>query len=126
MRDRRCGTVPHLPHLQAGEGADAAVDLSKLAQAKALASDLQVQEVLSGSGVPIVGAGAGTALKDAARLAATYGGDEVDWVKVASSHVTPPGGAGGFDMAGYNGGFEVHAYQNVKTGQNVELKTKFQ
>jgi hypothetical protein len=70
--------------------------------------------------------GAGTALKDAARLAATYGGDEVDWVKVASSHVTPPGGAGGFDMAGYNGGFEVHAYQNVKTGQIVELKTKFQ
>jgi len=30
-------------------------------------------------------------------------------VKVGSSHVTPAGGAGGFDKAGYNGGFEVHA-----------------
>jgi RHS repeat-associated protein len=119
---------------EAGEGAEAAASVSRAAElgetvvnsSKALASDLQVQEVMSGAGTPLAGAGTGTVLRDAPRLAATYGGAESDWVKVGSSHVTPAGGAFGFDKAGCNGGFEVHAYQNVKTGQVVELKTKFQ
>jgi RHS repeat-associated protein len=122
---------------EAGEGAEAAADLGRVGEVaeaaettanatKALASDLQVQEILSGTGTPLAGAGTGTALRDAPRLAATYGGQEADWVKIGSSHATPTGGAGGFEKAGYNGGFEVHAYKNVKTGQVVELKTKFQ
>ena len=119
---------------EAGEGAEAAANISRTAEVgetlfnsgRALASDLQVQEVLTGAGTPLAGAGTGTALRDAPRLAARYGGQESDWVKLGSSHATPPGGSFGFDKAGFNGGFEVHAYQNVKTGQVVELKTKFQ
>ena len=119
---------------EAGGGARAATGASRAAEVgeaavnatKALASDLQVQEVLSGAGVPLAGAGTGTVLRDAPRLAAQYGGQASDWVKVGSSQVTPAGAAGGFEKAGFNGGFEVHAYQNVKTGQVVELKTKFQ
>ncbi len=119
---------------EAGGTAEAAADLGRVGEAgeaaanagKALASDLQVQEVMSGAGTPLAGAGTGTTLRDANRLAATYGGEPGDWAKVGSSNVTPAGASGGFDKAGFNGGFEVHAYQNVKTGQVVELKTKFQ
>jgi hypothetical protein len=51
-------------------------------------------------------------------LAAEYGGSPADWRKVASENYNPGGAKGG--------GFETHAYQNVKTGQVVEMKTKFQ
>ena len=122
-----------------GEAGDAAKAVEEAAEAgkvigaaegaidavKALKSDLQMQEIMSGSAIPIAGAGTGTKLVDAARLAAQYGGEEGDWVKIVSSHATPAGGEGGFGKAGYNGGYEIHAYKNVKTGQIVEPKTKF-
>lgn len=122
---------------EAGEGAEAVEAVAGVGEvaeaaestanaAKALASDLQVREIMAGGGTPLAGAGAKTGLRDAARLAAKYGGKEEDWVKVGSSTSVPPGGAGGWDWAGYNGSFEVHAYKNVKTGEVVELKTKFQ
>jgi hypothetical protein len=95
-------------------------------QNRLLASDLQMQEIMSGAGVPIAGAGTSTTLRDASRLAAEYGGESGDWAKIASSNYLPAGAQGGFEKAGFNGSFEIHAYQNVKTGQIVELKTKFQ
>lgn len=85
--------------------------------AKSLASEQQVGEVLSGQTVPVAGAGTAKSLRDAQRLAATYGGRAEEWVKVASSNYKPAGGGASF---------EVHAYRNVRTGQIVELKTKFQ
>jgi hypothetical protein len=59
-------------------------------------------------------AGAGTAkiLRDAPRLAARYGGAESDWAKVTSWAYKAEDGAT----------IEIHAYENVKTGQIVELK----
>jgi RHS repeat-associated protein len=124
-----------VPGGELGDVVEGAEDLAKVSEAvqtaadatKALKSDLQVQELMSGSGVPIAGAGTGTPLRDAARLAETYGGEQGDWVKITSSHAGGVGGSGSFGEMGYSGsGFEAHAYQNVKTGQVVEPKTKFQ
>ena len=82
------------------------------------ASQEQMGELAAGKGTPISGAGTGTVLRDADRLAAQYGGKPVDWQKVASENYNPGGAKGG--------GFETHAYQNVKTGQVVEMKSKMQ
>jgi RHS repeat-associated protein len=117
---------------EAGEAADAASDLSKLGELgeaagdsgslldlnKSLASQEQMGELAAGKGTPIAGAGTGTALRDADRLAAQYGGQPGDWQKVASGNYNPGGAKGG--------GFETHAYQNSKTGQVVEMKSKMQ
>ena len=83
---------------------------------KALASEQQMGEILSGGGSIIAGTGARVALRDAPRLAAQYGGKAEDWVKVGSSNFKAADGAG----------FEIHAYRNINTGKTVELKTKFQ
>ncbi len=91
-------------------------DLDKLNLNKKLASDEQVAELRQGSGEAIFGAGTGRALRDQQRLAETYGGDPKDWAKVRSSNRKHPDG---FNQ-------ETHAYQNVKTGEVVEFKTKVQ
>jgi RHS repeat-associated protein len=100
------------------EAAAAADSGSLLDFNKSLASQEQMGELAAGKGTPIAGAGTKTALRDADRLAAQYGGQPGDWQKVASENYNPGGAKGG--------GFETHAYQNVKTGQVVEMKTKFQ
>jgi RHS repeat-associated protein len=84
---------------------------------RSLASEAQAAELLAGKGQVIAGPGAQKALKAAPRLAAEYGGAPTDWVKITSSHFTPPGSDGA------QTGFATHAYQNVKTGQMVEMKT---
>lgn len=67
-------------------------------------------------GEPLIGAGTGKTLNDASRLASEYGGSPGDWVKIGSSNYKAADGTS----------FETHAYQNVGTGQIVEIKTKFQ
>ncbi|OJX60563.1 MAG: hypothetical protein BGO89_13675 [Candidatus Kapaibacterium thiocyanatum] len=54
-------------------------------------------------------------LRDATRLASTYGGDANHWVKMGSSSFKAKGGVR----------FETHWYENLSTGQRVEFKTKF-
>ncbi len=111
---------------EAGETAEAASDLSKVGEAggavadlnKSLASEEQMGQLAAGQGTPIAGAGSQSALRDADRLAAQYGGDPGDWQKITSGHYSPPGSSGA------QNGFETHAYQNSKTGQVVEMKSK--
>jgi RHS repeat-associated protein len=85
---------------------------------KDMASEAQVEELLSGQGRPLAGAGnvKGKELKVAGRLAADYGGNESDWAKVGSSNYKAIDGTS----------FETHAYQNLVEKLLVELKTKFQ
>jgi hypothetical protein len=83
---------------------------------KSLASEQQMGELTSGEGNAMAGAGQARAIDDINRLVNQYGGEEGDWIKVTSSHYWPPGDSEEL------GGFETHAYQNVKTGQVVEMK----
>lgn len=87
-----------------------------LGLAKQLASEAQTARVLAREGEAIAGAGTGAALRDAPRLAAQHGGEAGDWAKVSGGNFVAKDGA----MV------ETHAYQNVKTGQVVEPKTKLQ
>ncbi|MGN6186975.1 MAG: RHS repeat domain-containing protein [Thermoanaerobaculia bacterium] len=79
---------------------------------KALASEAQMAE----EGIRIAGTGTRTVLRDTPRLAATYGGEAADWVKMRSSSYTAADGVR----------FETHWYQNIRTGERAEFKTKFQ
>jgi RHS repeat-associated protein len=114
---------------EAGEAVEGAADVAKVGEVagdsgslmdlnKSLASQEQMGQLAAGEGTPIAGAGTNTTLRDSQRLAAQYGGDPGDWQKVTSGNYNPGGAKGG--------GFETHAYQNSKTGQVVETKTKFQ
>lgn len=114
---------------EAGDSAEGAADLAEIGEAagdsgslmglnKFLASQEQMGQLAAGQGEPIAGAGTSTTLRDADRLAAQYGGQPGDWQKVTSGNYNLGGAKGG--------GFETHAYQNSKTGQVVEMKTKFQ
>ena len=78
-----------------------------------LASEAQLAQVVAGEGLPILGAGTGTALGDAARLEAEYGGSAADWAKVTSESYT---GSSGLQ-------FEIHAFQNAIIDAVVEAKT---
>jgi len=89
--------------------------------ARQLTSEEQMAQALAGKGEPIMGAGTTQPLYNStsSRLAQEYGGSAGDWAKMrgASSEVH-----GTTTAAGEN--FEIHWYQNTKTGQVVELKTK--
>ncbi len=113
----------------AGEAAEGVADLSKIGEMaedsgslidlnKSLASQEQMGQLAAGNGDVMSGAGTATTLRDSQRLAAQYGGDAGDWQKVNSGNYNPGGAKGG--------GFETHAYQNSKTGQVVEMKSKMQ
>lgn len=80
---------------------------------RSLASEAQLAQVLARDGLPILGAGTGAALGDAARLAAEYGGSAADWVKVTSESYTSASGLQ----------FEIHAFQNAIIDAVVEAKT---
>ena len=103
--------------LQHPTGANSAMQGRNLA--RQLTSEEQMGQALAGRGEPVFGAGTNRRLLDAERLSQQYGGSPAEWAKMrgASSDVhgiqTP---------AGNN--FEIHWYQNVKTGKVVELKTK--
>ncbi|RMG27522.1 MAG: hypothetical protein D6732_20010 [Methanobacteriota archaeon] len=77
---------------------------------KKLASEQQMGE----EGKNIAGEGTDRPLREAQRLAKLYGGDPEDWVKKTSSSYQAPDGTK----------FETHWYENKKTGQRVEYKTK--
>jgi hypothetical protein len=77
---------------------------------RSLASDSQT----SGSGTAVIGAGTRTPLRDAPRLAENYGGAAEDWAKMTSKNYSGPDGRQ----------FETHWYENTKTGERVEYKTK--
>lgn len=104
------GMIP-LPIIGIGSTA-ASVDAIQLT--KSLASEAQVAEILAGGGVPIAGAGTSTALKDAPRLAATYGGQVSDWSKITSSVYKAADGVI----------VETHAYMNAVSKKIVEFKSK--
>jgi hypothetical protein len=93
----------------ASTGAESAVNGLKLN--KALASQSQTSEV----GTTMAGAGARVPFREAARVAREHGGNASDWVKKSSSSYTARDGAT----------FETHWVENVRTGQRVEVKTKF-
>lgn len=109
------GAAEELIPAEAAAAADSGslIDLNK-----SLASQEQMGELAAGKGTPIAGAGTKTAIRDVNDLVARYGGQPGDWQKVASENYNPGGAKGG--------GFETHAYQNVKTGQVVEMKSKMQ
>jgi hypothetical protein len=82
---------------------------SALRLEKQLASSAQMAE----EGKIIAGAGSRTALRDAERLVASYGGKASDWAKVSSSSYVARDGVR----------IETRWYQNVTTGQIQEYKT---
>ena len=65
--------------------------------------------------MPLAGPGTGAPIRVEARLIAEHGGNPGEWVKVTSSSATLENGVP----------IQAHAYVNVRTGQVVELKTKF-
>lgn len=76
--------------------------------------DAALQGVANAANTVIAGAGHRKAIDDINRLVATYGGNAGDWVKASTpSRVLEQGRS-----------IAVHFYQNVVTGQIVELKTK--
>ncbi|QDU63890.1 hypothetical protein Pan216_47710 [Planctomycetes bacterium Pan216] len=75
-----------------------------------------LEEALHGTAIPMIGAGTSRTLRDAQRLADTYGGNAADWAKV-----------GGSSRTLYDGRkVEIHWCQNLLTGLRVEFKTKIQ
>jgi RHS repeat-associated protein len=65
-------------------------------------------------GVAIAGAGHKTKIKDINRLVKQYGGKPEEWTKKRSCRFTLEDGTQ----------TEIHWYENIKTGQRVEYKTK--
>ena len=80
--------------------------------AKQLASEAQLAEMAAGQGQAIAGAGTRKLLRDANRLAQTYGGMPWEWAKMSST---------GFRAADGTA-FQTHWYMNVVSGQQVEAK----
>lgn len=83
---------------------------------KQLASEELLSEARAGIGTAIAGAGArrGRAIQDIDRLLAQYGGEAGDWTKMTTrAHVADDGTK-----------LSVHWYENIRTGQRVEFKTK--
>ena len=99
-----------LPVGSAAKGAGLGVQLLE----KGLASEAGVAQVLAGKGAAFAGAGTGQGIKDLPRLISEYGGSASEWQKVTSKAFTARDGSI----------IETHAYQNVKTGKIVELKSK--
>jgi RHS repeat-associated protein len=101
----------------AGEAGEAVGEAGNTLLNKSLASQQQMGELSSGKGNAMAGAGKDIPIRDINRLVSQYGGEEGDWAKVTSSHYSPNGSEEA------PGGFGTHAYQNVKTGQVVEMKS---
>jgi hypothetical protein len=78
-----------------------------------LPEQLLMEDAKTTIGKRILG-GSNKLLGDAPRLVAIYGGEAVDWVKMASSQTAIIEGAV----------VEIHWFRNNKTGQNIEFKFK--
>ncbi|MBP6014625.1 MAG: RHS repeat protein [Alphaproteobacteria bacterium] len=85
----------------------------RLKQEKNYASQQQVDDLMSGGGEPIAGAGTKVPLRDEPRLIGQYGGSPGSWQKIRSSNYTARDGTK----------IETHAYRNTETGETVEPKT---
>ncbi len=72
------------------------------------------EQQMGETGIPIAGAGSKDVLRKAEDLALEYGGAPGDWAKMTSTSYRGPDG--------YR--FETHWYQNVRTGLQVEWKSK--
>ena len=94
-----------------GVGNNAENVVNGLKLSKQLASKEQMTEV----GTIIAGTGSRVPFREAERITKEYGGNAVDWVKKSSPSFTAKDGAQ----------FETHWVENLKTGQRVEIKTKF-
>lgn len=109
---------------KAGRAGEALADLDKARLAERgsaiagrdLARGLARQSQLSETGVTMAGAGAKTPIRDLKRLVAIYGGEDGDWAKKTSSSY--------LDREGIR--HQTHWYENIKTGQRVEPKTKIE
>jgi hypothetical protein len=98
---RRADVLPERPASSSSSGRDLK---------RSLASETQMHE----RGTSFAGAGTKTPLRAADRLAEDYGGQPGDWAKMSSSQRTSSDGHT----------FETHWYENARTGQRVEFKTK--
>lgn len=75
-----------------------------------------LNELKTTGGKEIAGVKSNVPLVDEPRLLAKYGGESGDWVKVKSSN----------HRLSQTETMETHAYRNIKTGEVVEPKLKFQ
>jgi hypothetical protein len=102
----------------APEGAGFADDVARGSTSLAklemqLASEAQVAELLMSRGKTMAGAGVRRQIDDLARILQEYGGRASDWAKITSSpYRTRSGGL-----------LETHAYEDLATGDVVELKS---
>lgn len=101
-----------------GSGGD---DAASLIGGSNLAKSLASEEQMAQTGTVIAGAGSSTTFRDAAKKAAEYGGNAVDYVKMSSSSYTSPVKSPIHGMHK----FETHWVENLKTGSRYEFKTKF-
>lgn len=108
------GTVGSAAAAAAAREADSALAASATS-GRDLGRQLAVEQQLAEPGEVIAGGTSAAPLRLADRLAAEYGGDPADWVKVSSSTYT---GDDGMKLA-------THWYENTVTGQVVEPKVKF-
>lgn len=81
---------------------------------KQLASEQQNAALVSGEGQVMAGTGHKASIRDEPRLVSEHGGSIGDWQKVRSTSYTAPDGTK----------IETHAYQNSRTGEVVEPKSK--
>jgi RHS repeat-associated protein len=83
---------------------------------KQFATEAAMEELASGGGKAMAGAGAtsGRVVDDLPRLISEYGGTAKDWAKISTRPYRFSDGTAA----------EAHAYRNVTTGETVEIKTK--
>ena len=84
-------------------------------QAEAAARQLEQLKTERGDIIAGLGSKGDVKVKDEPRLIAKYGGKPGDWIKVTSKAVKTDKGI-----------MQTHAYRNVKTGEIVEPKLKFE
>ena len=93
--------------------ADGQINHAGIALAKSLASEEGMVKAILRDSKVIAGPGTKRAVDDAPRLVHQYGGEVSDWAKVTTpAHILSDGTA-----------LSIHAYQNVKTGLVVEVKS---
>jgi RHS repeat-associated protein len=83
----------------------------RAAMQRASAVTSNLRRMAAGEGRPILGAGTGTPLRDAPRLAAQHGGNAADYAKITVSTLTTAGDR-----------VTIHAYRNEVTRQIFERK----
>jgi uncharacterized protein RhaS with RHS repeats len=73
-----------------------------------------IEEAQSGGGYAMAGAGTGTPIRDIANIVEEFGGNSEDWAKMSTPGAKLPDGRG----------IDLHWYENVVTGEQVDYKFK--